>query len=164
MAVLAIAHHNLAVEQEALGLPEEASRSFGEAASIAVRQLGAEHPVALALRATHEANTQQRERRAMEQRMLASGGPRALARARASSAERQAAELRKQESVKAHIEKVRFLRANSGKQFLRRPHEKKERDTTPKILAGVGVDGDVASALREWLKSNANKVMSLFHS
>ena len=164
MAVLAIAHHNLAVEQEALGLPEEASRSFGEAASIAVRQLGAEHPVALALRATHEANTQQRERRAMEQRMLASGGPRALARARASSAERQAAELRKQESVKAHIEKVRFLRANSGKQFLRRPHEKKERDTTPKILAGVGVDGDVASALREWLKSNANKVMSLHHS
>ena len=61
MAVLAIAHHNLAVEQEALRLPEEATRSFGEAASIAAQQLGEEHPVATALRSTFEANLQQRE-------------------------------------------------------------------------------------------------------
>ena len=148
MAVLAIAHHNLAVEQEALRLPEEASRSFAEAASIAIHQLGAEHPVAVALRATHEANVQARERKAMEARMAASG--RSQNRPRANSAERQAAELRKQESMRMHIEKVRFLRANSGKMFIRKPHEKKERDTTPKILADVGVDGDVASALREW--------------
>ena len=56
MAVLAIAHHNLAVEQEALRLPQEASRSFGEAAAIASQQLGDDHPVATALRATYEAN------------------------------------------------------------------------------------------------------------
>ena len=68
--VLAIAHHNLAVEQEALRLPDEASRSFGEAAHIAAAQLGEEHPVASALRATYEANLAQRDKQMMHERKV----------------------------------------------------------------------------------------------
>lgn len=161
MAVLAIAHHNLAVEQEALRLPDEASRSFAEAASIASHQLGPEHPVAMALRTTHEANLQQRDKRVRAEQLIFSGFTRAQS-VGTSKVERAAAELRRQQSMQRHIEQVRFLRENPGKTFKREPLVKRERDTSPKVLAGLSEGDDVAWALREWLKSNANKVMSLF--
>ena len=160
MAVLAIAHHNLAVEQEALRLPDEASRSFGEAAAIASAQLGDGHPVAAALRQTHEANLQQRERQqmAMHQQMLA-----ARKGTVQSKDERRAAELRKQQSVQRHIEQVRLLRRDgSNRQIRHKPHERRVVDGVPKILASMSEDGDIAAALREWLKKNAGKVMGMF--
>ena len=160
MAVLAIAHHNLAVEQEALRLPDEASRSFGEAAAIASDQLGDDHPVASALRQTHEANMMQRERAAIAGRnaMLAmrKGSVRQIE-------DRRAAELRKQASVQRHIEQTRLMRRDgSNRNFKFKPHEKRNTDGVPKILQSVNEDGDVAGALREWLKKNAGKVMGMF--
>ena len=160
MAVLAIAHHNLAVEQEALRLPEEATRSFGEAASIAAQQLGEEHPVATALRSTFEANLQQRERQANAERRIA------MAQRQNSGfslEQKRAAELRKQQSVQRHIETVRLMRRDGSARLKRsEPHERRNPDGVPKILAGLGEDGDVAGALREWLAKNASKVMNLF--
>jgi Ca2+-binding EF-hand superfamily protein/tetratricopeptide (TPR) repeat protein len=163
MAVLAIAHHNLAVEQEALRLPDEASRSFAEAASIASRELGDEHPVAQALRSTHEANLQQRMQRAQaEQRMVNT----ARKSNTATREERRAAELRKQRSVQRHIETVRLMRRDgSGMRlstFKFKPHQKREPGGVPKILQSMGEDGDIAGTLRVWLHQNASKVMNLF--
>ena len=160
MAVLAIAHHNLAVEQEALRLPDEAARSFGEAAAIASEQLGDEHPVAAALRQTHEANMMQRERQAMAERNAVMAAKRGSMK---HVEERRAAELRKQASVQRHIEQTRLLRRD-GVQRRFKPHEARVPISLaiPKILSSVNEDGDVALALREWLKKNASKVMMLF--
>jgi Ca2+-binding EF-hand superfamily protein/tetratricopeptide (TPR) repeat protein len=159
MAVLAIAHHNLAVEQEALRLPDEASRSFGEAAAIASQQLGDDHPVAAALRQTHEANMMQRERRAMAEHNAMMAAKRGSMR---SVEDRRAAELRKQASVQRHIEQTRLLRRDGVKTRRFKPHEARDPIAIPKILSSVNEDGDIAAALREWLKKNASKVMNMF--
>ena len=64
IAVLAIAHHNLAVEQEALGLAEEAFRSYSDASRLASSRLGRAHPVSAALRAAVAELTRKRKQRA----------------------------------------------------------------------------------------------------
>ena len=102
MAVLAIAYHNLAVEQEALRLPEEAAVSFAEAAGIASRELGSEHPVARSLYSTHRAYVVQREK-AQTARMKAMQA----SHRHTSAEEKVAAERRKQESVQKHIQLAR---------------------------------------------------------
>jgi len=88
VAVWAIALHNLATEQEALGLPAEASRSFAEAASIATSLLGAEHPVALALCEKHSRHEleaeQQLERQLRGRQALLELPPRVTGRGRSA--------------------------------------------------------------------------------
>ena len=109
MAVLAIAFHNLAVEQEALKLPDEATHSYSEAANIATRELGDAHPVAQSLQATCRAHIGARER------LVNARHRAALASARQFSPEvRQAAERRKQASVQRHIEIARTRRSHRG--------------------------------------------------
>ena len=100
----AVAHHNLAVEQEALHLPEEATRSFAEAAAIAHRELGAEHPMASTLRGAYEAHMQSLDQREADRAAhLASRG----VRPPPDPAARRAAEARKAESVERHVIRAR---------------------------------------------------------
>ena len=163
MAVLAIAHHNLAVEQEALRLPEEASRSYGEAAGIASRQLGDEHPVASALRATYEANILSREKQMAVERKasLASKSGRTF-----SEGEKRQAELRKQASVQRHIELTRLVRrpADGSERKIKpvQPHVARAAGGVPRALQEGSEEGDIAAALREWLKAHAVRVTDLF--
>ena len=160
MAVLAIAHHNLAVEQEALRLPDEASRSFGEAAHIAAAQLGEDHPVASALRATYEANLATRDKQMMHERKAQMM---AHKRSHVNVDVRRAAELRKQASVQKHIELVRLMRRDGPGRKSTPVDRRKAESPIPNILSGLGEQGDVAMALREWLRKNASKVMGLFY-
>ena len=55
LAVLAIAYHNLGVQQENLELPEEALQSFAHAVAIAQNHIGPDHPITGTLRAAYEA-------------------------------------------------------------------------------------------------------------
>ena len=48
--------------------------------------------------------------------------------------------------------------------LLRKDPRPRTTDGVPKILTELGSDGDVAAALREWLRKNAGKVMGLFKS
>ena len=78
---------------------------------------------------------------------------------------RRAAELRKQASVQRHIELVRLMRRD-GSGALRKStpvDRRKAESPIPKILSELGEEGDVAAALREWLRKNASKVMGLFY-
>ena len=91
VTVWAIALHNLATEQEALGLPAEASRSFAEASSIATSYLGAEHPVAQALcerLRRHELEAEQQLEQSQRGRQAFVEPPRMAARARSATQQR----------------------------------------------------------------------------
>jgi tetratricopeptide (TPR) repeat protein len=108
MAVLAVAHHNLAVEQEAMGLHEEAARSFADAAAISTSRLGNSNPITASLKAAHEANVLRLTRSTNSLHSLSTG--------RSKSELRRAAELRQQQSVERHVEIARSYPA--GNKFL----------------------------------------------
>lgn len=160
MAVLAIAYHNLGVEQENLHQLPKAMDSYGHACAVAERHLGPEHPIAVTLSAAYDHARRLAAREAARQSRPASApvstpqrGPRPF-----SASEVSARKARMSASVRAHIEKMQVVRSPTYKKPLPKPHQRRAAKTELVIKEGE----DVVGALKKWLTKNAARVMTLF--
>eukprot|EP00908_Phaeocystis_cordata_P008721 Transcript_19417.p1 GENE.Transcript_19417~~Transcript_19417.p1 ORF type:complete len:535 (-),score=269.20 Transcript_19417:110-1714(-) len=165
MAVLAIAFHNLGVEQEHLGLTAEAVRSYEQAFGIGNSHLGAEHPITVTLAAAHAAAVRTLAALRSKARPTSAhpSTPKAMGVTRPSSAATE----RTRESVRRHIETVAKIRDPNWTKPLAKPHVPRDPDSFVGRGGGALSDVDASGAealpvLRDWLDKNQDTVMRLF--
>ena len=152
MAVLAICLHNLGIEQEALGLGDEAQVSLEEAAIIAETYVGGEHPITEALRTTRNASRSSLRGSASVGRMRPRPASASLAR-------------RNFDSISRHLENVEKGRQAGFGNHPRepvRPRDRSQQGRRDAVLKHVTEGGEVQMALREWMRQHRARVMTLF--
>ena len=171
MAVLAIAYHNLAVQQERLELRTEALRSYAHAADIASRHVGEGHAITTELRGAYDAASAEHSRtmRPMSAKRSkpAAVPPYGMAppTPRSGPGSRQSAHERTLDSVRKHVSNLSSVRSGEYTKPPAIPHVPRNPDTfIPRdaALQDVGEGEDVAVILRSWLVQNSQRVMTLF--
>ncbi|KAL1504711.1 hypothetical protein AB1Y20_008490 [Prymnesium parvum] len=164
MAVLAIAYHNLAVQQERMELQAEALRSFAHAADIASRHVGDAHPITSELRSAYEAASEEMIRSAVPPRDGRRRADEQHACSPTSPRDKEAYKRVRQqqnEAVQRHVHNLKSGREHDkAKPFVphtpREPHPLVTRDS----LNSGGAQ--VKLLLRQYLEENASRVMSSF--
>ena len=161
MAVLAIAVHNLGVEQEHLELTAEAVRSFEQASCIARNHLGVDHPITVTLLAAYANSARIHARK--HRPVSAPVTPRRPMSARPSSALTE----RTRHSVALHVRTVSKVRGKDWSRPEPRPHQPRDPDkfvgrTGLALENAEGSPEEVLGILRAFLKKEAGRVMTLF--
>eukprot|EP00966_Prymnesium_polylepis_P277889 6420654-Prymnesium_polylepis.1 len=170
MAVLAIAYHNLAVQQERLELKSEALRSFAHASDIASRYVGDSHAITAELRGAYEAASSEmvRDSGSSGARRRAPHPPSEHKGAAPSPRGRSAHErVRAQqlESVRRHVQNLTSVRTGEHVKPPAVPHVPRDPNTFVPRNAALKFSGDggsVTAVLKQWMAQNAAKVMTVF--
>lgn len=161
MAVLAIAVHNLGVEQEHLELTAEAVRSYEQASCIGRNHLGLDHPITVTLTAAY--GNAMRIHARKHRPVSAPVTPRRPVGARPSSALTE----RTSYSVALHVKTVSKVRGKDWSRPEPRPHQPRDPDkfvgrTGLALENAEGSPEEVLDILRAFLKKEAARVMTLF--